>query len=392
MEQQLRQAQKMEAIGTLAGGIAHDFNNILTAILGFSELSIEDSPPNSTASRNMQHVLRAAERARNLVKQILTFSRQSETEKKPVEINLIVKEAMKLIRSTIPSTIEIQKNIAHESSMVLADSTQIHQVVMNLCANASYAMKDNGGLLQVDLKNIRLEINNLPLSNMIPGDYVQLSIIDTGHGILPEIRERIFEPYFTTKKPDEGTGLGLSVVHGIIKDHGGEIIVSSELGKGTKFDIYLPQLNNEINLDDTTPSYIPGGNETILFVDDEKALTDVGEQLLERMGYNVVARTSSMEAFTIFKQNPDHFDLIITDLTMPTMTGIQLAMEVKKIRNNIPIILCTGFSEKTNLVSMIDIGIQQLISKPFIKNDIAKAIRQVLDKKTISEYQGIYEL
>jgi len=381
LETQLQQSQKMEAIGTLAGGIAHDFNNILSLIIGYTELSMSNLPEDSLAWSNMNKLLKAGERAKDLVKQILTFSRHTEQEQKPVLIHPIVKEALKLLRSTLPTTIEIRQNIS-SANTVLADPTQMHQVIMNLCANAYHAMSEKGGVLEVSLTDIELDSEfTAKHLNTYPGSYLRLTVSDTGHGIEKKVIDRIFEPYYTTKEKSGGTGMGLAVVHGIVKSHGGIITVYSKPGKGSTFNVFLPIIESTEAVEETKIRLgrIPTGKEQILFIDDEPAIVDIGKGMLEHLGYKVEVRTSPIEALAAFKALSDKFDLIISDMTMPKMTGDELAKELMAIRPDIPIILCTGFSEHINEEKAKAIGIRKFVMKPFIMREMAEAIRQVLD-------------
>jgi PAS domain S-box-containing protein len=385
LERELRQAHKMEAIGTLAGGIAHDFNNILMAIIGYTEMALYKIPEGTTpVRRDLEQVLKAGYRARDLVNQILTFSHQSDQERKVIDIVPTVKEALKLLRSSLPSTIEIRQDIAipPEKGVILANPTQIHQVLMNLCTNAAHAMRDKGGVLSVSLSGVEAAtylVSRYP--DLKKGPYVRLTVGDTGHGVDPSILERIFDPYFTTKGPGEGTGMGLAVVQGIVKRHGGMITVHSELGKGTTFHALFPRIEQEIVPEATVAEALPLGNERILFIDDEKPLVDLGKGMLESLGYSVTTKTSSLEALETFRAKPDAFDLVITDVTMPAMTGIELAKELMAIRPDIPIILCTGFSELINEKRAKEMGIQEFVMKPFVIGKHSKTIRGVLDKK-----------
>jgi two-component system cell cycle sensor histidine kinase/response regulator CckA len=374
--------KKMEAIGTLAGGVAHDFNNILSLIIGYTELTMMNLPEGSPARDNMDKLFIAGERARNLVKQILAFSRQSEEEKKPLQIHLILKETLKLLRPSLPTTIEISQNIT-STSTVLADATQIHQVIMNLCANAYHAMHEKGGVLEVSLDDVELESDfTARHPGTYPGPYMRLTVSDTGHGMEKNVMDRIFEPYFTTKEKGEGTGMGLAVVHGIVKSFGGGIIVYSEPGKGATFKVFLPRIKvPEVEAKSEEITLLPMGNERILFVDDEPAIVDIGKQMLERLGYKVEVRTSPIESLEAFKAQPEKFDLVITDMTMPKMTGDELAKELMAIRPNIPIILCTGFSERITEESAKEIGIRAFSMKPFVMRDLSSTIRKVLNQK-----------
>jgi len=375
---QLVQAQKMEAIGTLAAGIAHDFNNILSAIMGYTELAAFELPHENKAQRQLKEVLKGGQRAKELVNQILTFSRQSEHKKQTVEMGPVIKEALKLLRSTLPSTIEIRTDI-DTTGTILGDPTRVHQIVVNLCANAFHAMHQEGGILHVMLRDIA-NVSEPLIPDLSPGHYVGLSISDTGPGISSEIVNRIFDPYFTTKKQGEGTGLGLAVVHGIVKSQGGTITVRSKPGKGTRFDVFLPRIDESIDAEQKKPEPIPGGKERILLVDDEEVLAAMGQEMLERLGYEVIARTSSIEALETFRADPQNIDLVITDMTMPLMTGDMLAKELMKTRSDIPIILCTGFSETMTEEKAMAIGIREYLMKPLIMSELAKTIRRILDK------------
>jgi len=381
-EAKLRQMDKMKAIGTLAGGIAHDFNNILAAIIGYAEIALMDVKEDYRLQNALDQVIKASTRAKDLVRQILTFSRQSEPEIRPLNIVPIVKESLRLLRASLPSTIDIQQNISARVRNIMADPTNIHQILMNLCTNAGHAMMEKGGVLKVELNDVFFDTDdNILQHDLMPGPYVQLSVIDTGHGMKHQILKRIYDPYFTTKNRSEGTGLGLSVVHGIIKSHGGSIKVNSRIGSGTAFYVYFPAIDCSEAVKDVPIQPIPRGNEKILFVDDEKAILDVGQQLLERLGYKVTARASSIEALETFRAKPDAFDLIITDMTMPNMTGVELAKEIIKINSSIPIVLCTGFSEQVNEIKAKELGLTAYIMKPFSIQEIVKTIRKVLDKK-----------
>jgi len=380
-EARLEQAQKMEAIGTLAGGIAHDFNNILGAIIGYAELSKMDAGEKVKISNHLNKILIAGNRAKELVQQILTFSRQTKQEVKPIKVKFIFKEVLKLMRASLPSTIEIQEDITSES-LIIGDPTQIHQVIMNLCTNASYAMKKNGGILSVSLVNEKLDSDFvIDYPDLSAGDYIKIIVKDTGTGIPPELVERLFEPFFTTKDQGEGTGMGLSVVHGIVKSLKGEVIVHSSLGKGSRFDVLLPVVKVFDEIESLPETAIEKGSGHILLVDDEPALIEVGKLLLSKLGFTITARTSGIEALKVFKKQPEKFDLVLTDLTMPQMTGDRLAKEIFSIRKEIPIILCTGFSTEITEKTARDIGIKGFLMKPMVKSELIKVINQVILKK-----------
>ena len=380
LEKRLNQAEKMEALGTLAGGIAHDFNNILSVVIGYTEVSLDDVPKRSLLHNNLKEVLKAGRRARDLVKQILAFSRQSEQERRPLEISPVVKETLKLLRASLPATIEIRQDIGTELGSVLTDPTQINQVLMNLCTNAAHAMREKGGILEVRLDNVELDksfVKKHP--DMKPGPYIRLDVKDTGHGMKPEVKERIFDPYFTTKAVGEGTGLGLAVVHGIVRSHGGTIIVKSRKGRGSTFNVYLPVIDGKMEPEVQIQKSVPTGSERILFIDDEKAVVGIGKQLLERLGYEVDPRTSSLEALEVFRKKPDEFDLVITDMTMPHMTGEELTKQLITIRPDIPVILCTGYSKRINEEKAKSIGIKAFVMKPIHTRMMAETVRSVLD-------------
>jgi PAS domain S-box-containing protein len=345
LERQLSQAQKMEAIGTLAGGIAHDFNNILSAISGFTELALLDAKGNEQVTSSLNHVVEAGNRANSLVSQILAFSRQTQEEIKPVMIKYLASEALQLLRASLPTTIKIDKHL-HSDSTVLADPTQIHQIVMNLCTNAGYAMKASGGVLTVRLDDVELSDDFIrAYPRMSPGTHLRLTVQDTGEGIAPTIIGRVFDPFFSTKKQGEGTGLGLSVIHSIITKYNGCITVESVLDIGTTFSVYLPTATQLVEATQLKPAAASMGTERILFVDDEPLQAELVEKGLGRLGYSVTTMTDSLEALSLLEKSPDDFDLLITDMTMPNMTGDLLAKRVMMIRKELPIIICTGYRE-----------------------------------------------
>ena len=384
LEHRLQQSQKLESIGNLAGGIAHDFNNILSSIIGFTELALDDAVKGTPQEENLQEVFTAGKRARDLVKQILAFARQSDEERKPIRMDSVAKEVLMLIRSTIPATIEIKEDLDCQS-LIMGNPSQVHQLYMNLCTNAAQAMEDIGGILEIALKDMEInEQSKLPLSELKPGSYIRLTVSDTGPGISADIIGHIFEPYFTTKGIGKGTGMGLALVHGIAESYGGKITVESELGTGTVFSIYLPITKKREDYQLYTKKSLPFGTERILFVDDELPIAKMGSRILERLGYQVTIRTSSIEALELFRTKSDDFDLVITDMTMPNMTGDELAIQLIAFRSDIPIILCTGYSIKITEKEAAKIGIKAFAYKPVVTADLAKIVRQVLDKAQVA--------
>lgn len=409
LEKQIRQAQKMEAIGTLAGGIAHDFNNILTPIIGYAEMARGKLPEASEVCEEIDAVIKAGNRAKELIKHILTFSREEEHEFKPVQLHLIVKETLKLLRASIPATIDIRQDIDPNAGVVLADAAQMHQVIMNLCSNAEHTMREKGGVLEVTLKavcfnnidqydsinfcrngdkkceNIVKELEedfaNANVMNIKEGAYIKLTVSDTGYGMNKAVMDRIFDPFFTTKSIGEGTGMGLSAVHGIVANHDGAIIVKSKLGEGSEFQVYIPLIESDFPTDNSLKQPIPRGRESILFVDDEEAITRLCKQLLEQLGYKVEVSNSSLDALAAFRADPQKFDIVITDQTMPNMTGEKLARELLEIRPDLPIILCSGFSYTITPEKAKAIGIREYLMKPIVTRELSEAIRQQFDNK-----------
>ncbi len=386
LEEQLRQAQKMEAIGTLAGGIAHDFNNILTAILGFTSLAIDEKDSAGELESYLNEVMVASNRARELVRQILTFSRQHEQQLQPLQIQFVCREALKFLRSTIPSTVEIKQNIDTSCPPVLADPTQIYQVIINLCTNGYHAMRDSGGTLVVSLETVEgVEYELARKFHLEQGLFVKLTVADTGPGIPRELRERIFEPYFTTKVQGEGTGLGLAVVHGVVIRCHGAVKVESALNKGTAFAVYLPVLPEEYVVDDEEEAVAAdgrielAGHERILLAEDNPGVLKLQKKILSNLGYKVAGCRDGQQAFELFRQAPDQFDLLCTDMTMPRMTGAELAVAVLKIKPAMPVVLCTGFSELINEEKAREIGIVRYLMKPVSRNQLAQSIRSALD-------------
>jgi PAS domain S-box-containing protein len=385
MEAQLRQSQKMEAIGTLAGGIAHDFNNILTAVMGYAYLAHEELPPEHPGRYKLQNVLKACNRAQELVRHILTFSRQAQKEREPIQLHLLVKETLKLLRASIPSTIAIRQDIRPQAGAVMADATQMHQVVMNLCTNAYHAMRQSGGVMEVRLQQVTVRPEDITTRfKLTPGPHLCLSVSDTGHGIPKSVIDRIFEPYFTTKEKGDGTGMGLSVVHGIVEGHGGQVTVYSEPDKGATFKVYLPlaPVAEEKRDGDSTPPV--QGSERILVVDDEEQIAMLMEQLLTSLGYHVTALQNSHDALELFGRDPTAYDAVITDMTMPGMTGKDLAARMLSVRPDLPIIICTGFSENIDQDSAQALGCRAFVMKPVMIDELSRTLRAALESCTLN--------
>ena len=381
-ESKLRQAQKMESIGTLAGGIAHEFNNILGIIIGNTELAIDDVPEWNPAKESLKEIRKASMRAKDVVRHILSFARKTPAERKPIQISTIIRDSLKLMRASIPTTIEIRQNISCESEMILNDPTEINQVLMNLCTNSVHALSEETGVLEVSLESISLDRDSAgQYENLNPGNFVKLTVKDAGQGIDPKIMDRIFDPYFTTKDMDKGTGMGLAVVYGIVKKHDGAIKASSEPGKGTVFEVLFPLIDEGAEHEvEEEPQALPTGTERILFVDDEESLAKMVKQMLERLGYQVVTKTNPKEALSLFKAEVDQFDLVITDMAMPQMAGDRLAQELMEIRKDIPVILCTGHSARIDEDRAKGLGLAAYVMKPLVMKDFAITVRKVLDK------------
>jgi len=385
-EKHLRQAQQSQAIGTLAGGIAHEFNNILWIIMANTELAVRTLPEGNTAHKNLQRIEKACSRGADLVQQILSFSRQGEFRPRPLDIRSIVKESLKFLRSSLPTTIEIRQNITTRSATIMSDPSQIHQTLINLCTNAADAMGKKPGVLEINMTDVELDQDETGLhDNLAPGEYLRLSVKDTGIGMEPKVRERIFEPFFTTKGVGEGRGMGLAVVHGIVESCEGAIEVHSEPEKGSTFHLFFPKV--EKGTKPCPGAFIPSvnGKERILFVDDDEEIAKMGKEILECHGYRVESKTCSDEALETFREHPDKFDLIITDMIMPKMTGEMLAEEFVRIRSDIPIILCTGYDEEIYRERAREIGIKKVLMKPVNGRDLDSAIRKALEKNMESQ-------
>ncbi len=382
LEAQLFQARKMEAIGTLSGGVAHDFNNILSIVIGNAEMAQEEIPEWHPAHGLLEEVMKASLRARDVIRQLLTFSRKSHEKKKPIDLSPIVKEAVKLIRATLPSSIEIRWNIPDRLPAVAADATQIHQIMLNLCGNAADAMAEEGGVLEVGLDAIPLDGAAAAFDpDLSPGPFIRLTVSDTGPGVGPEEADRIFEPYYTTKDVGKGSGMGLAVVHGIVKRHRGGIRVRRRNGRGAAFDIFLPSIPEAAATSEAPiTGELPTGAERILFVDDEVGVAELNRRRLEKLGYRVASKTDPVEALSVFQSDPDGFDLVITDMTMPKMTGDRLIKELLKIRPELPVVLCTGFSTRISPESAAALGIRRYLEKPIEIRDLAVLIREILDR------------
>ncbi|MGD9577620.1 MAG: PAS domain S-box protein [Syntrophorhabdus sp.] len=383
LEDQLRHSQKMEAIGVLAGGVAHDFNNILAAIIGFAEMVEEDIPLGKPKVEHVQRVINAASRGRELVQKILAFSRKTERARHLVSLSAITKETAQLLRASIPTTIEIMLDMAETSDTILATPVEVQQVLMNLSTNAALSMQEKGGILKLIVTDINIVCDSPFLeANMVPGEYVQLVVADTGTGMTPDVMERIFEPFFTTREVGQGTGMGLAVVYGIVKSLHGSIRVESEPGFGSTFTVLFPKAQSDVFTEKVTTEQSSGNKERVLFVDDEESLVEWGKALLERLGYVVIATNDSTKALEAFSSDPSMFDLVITDQTMPGITGLQLAREFLRMRPEIPIILCTGHSSDVTFDKLEEPGVREFLMKPLTRKELAEAIHRVLDNET----------
>jgi signal transduction histidine kinase/CheY-like chemotaxis protein len=381
LEEQLRQAHKMEAIGTLAGGIAHDFNNLLAVIIGNTELALDEVADEDNIRHNLMQIFKASKRGRDLVKQILQFSRKSDKQRKPTDIVPLVKETFRLLRSSIPASVEMKLDLLTDAAATFADPSEVQQILMNLGNNAEHAMREHGGTLAFGVEEkTYLPDDHVPVSDMDSGTYVVVSVRDTGAGMTAETRKRVFDPFFTTKEVGEGTGMGLATVFALVRDLNGEITVSSKLGKGSTFHIFLPKANTEKqDHDERHTDSLKGGKESILLVDDEEALTESNRAMLERLGYQVTATTDSKEALELFSGDPMRYDVVITDQAMPHITGIRLAEKMLKIRRDVRVILCTGYSHTASPEKAKTVGISEFLMKPITKKQLAAAVRRVLD-------------
>jgi len=381
LEKQLFQLQKMETIGTLAGGIAHDFNNILTPILGYTDMALEELPEESNLRFDIEQINNAAHRGKDLVQQVLTFSREVDFENKPIQLQPIVAEALNLIKASFPPGVVIKQQFDQKIGTVLADPTHIHQIVMNLCTNANHAMMKSGGILEVKLDAVKIDQRYAEkIPNLKKGEYIRLTISDTGHGMDLKTKERIFEPFFTRKEVGSGSGLGLSVVHGIINNYGGAIVVDSTPGKGTTFMIYLPKYGADFLESDKSEKKPLKGDEYILFVDDEPEITFMGKKMLENLGYKVSISSNSISALEEFKKDPDKYSLLVTDQSMPNISGTELAIRMKEIKPELRVIIITGYADNLSEAVLSQSGISEVILKPMILDDFSKVIRRVLDK------------
>lgn len=380
LERELQQAQKMDSLGTLAGGIAHDFNNILAGVMGIAELEMMEAADGSRTRRRMEQVLSACKRARDLVKQILMFSRQSEPRRNPMEIGPIVEDAVKMLRATLPSTIRIEPDLQAAGSVILGDPTQLHQILLNLCTNATHAMRENGGVLAISLTDVCVDENQAEEHiHLQPGRYVRLTVGDTGQGMDRATLARIFEPFFTTKGPGEGAGVGLAVVHGIVKSHGGVIKANSEPGKGSTFQVFFPRIEKPAVRVCKPDQPCPTGKERILIVDDEEVVAAVGCDMLGFLGYDATSVGKSLDALKLIQSDPARFQLVITDMTMPNLTGMDLAAAMRQVRPDLPVLLCTGFASPEIRERAKSVGIRQVINKPFVLDELARSVRSALD-------------
>ncbi len=381
LESQLQHAHKMEAVGTLTGGIAHDFNNILGIIIGNTELALDDVPEWNPAHFNLEEIKTAGLRAKDIVSQLLGFAHKTDQKLKPIKLVPVIRDSLKFLRATLPTSVTFRQNIQVSADTVLANSTQIHQIMLNLYTNAAHAMEETGGTLEISIQNQVLDNNSADIyPDLSPGNYITIKVSDTGQGISPEIKDRIFDPYFTTKEIGKGTGMGLSVVHGIIQSHQGAISVDSEPGKGSTFRILLPVIEEEAVIESKSFEELPTGNERILFIDDEKSILKMAQKILERLGYQVETKHNPVDALESFLSKPEQFDLVVTDMTMPDMTGDKLIEQILNISPDMPTILCTGFSEKISEEKAQELGIKAFVLKPLVKRDFAVTVRKVLDE------------
>jgi len=382
LERKLIQSHKMEAIGRLAGGIAHDFNNILMSIIGNTELILMEDE-NNPFSANLQEILKSGIRARELVKQILTFSRYTEEKKRVINISSVIEESLRLLRATLPATIEIKVKTEGNALTVFADETHIHQIFMNLCTNSAHSMREKGGTVTVDISGFDITSENMSAhDDLSPGPYIRLTVTDTGHGMTRDIIDKIFEPFFTTKPHGEGTGMGLSIVHGIVKNYGGTILVSSEPGKGSIFQVFLPGIRDGSVVEEKKNTGISKGSGNILFVDDEEGIVNLWNTILKRAGYSVVSFTDSKKALELFKHDPSVFDIVITDHTMPELTGFNMAKEMLAMRPDLPVILCTGFNEEITGKTVLQAGIRKFLLKPVEISELTEAVKVLLEGKS----------
>lgn len=378
-EEQLPHCQRLQALGTLTGSVAHDLNNVLAAIIGFSEMTLDHRSEGSRRRLHAKRVLDAAMRGRELVSQLLAFARDTAEERKPVRLNSVIRETVRMLRASMPTTISIRMDLRRRSAVVLGHAVQVQQVLMNLAMNAAYAMKENGGVLTIGLTGFRHTGWTKGLAGMMPGQYAKLVVSDTGRGIPPAAMGMIFDPFFTTGKEGEGVGLGLYVVKEIVTRYGGYITMESEEGKGSVCTVYFPIIKDYSRAAEHEERGIPMGHERILFVDDEEALVEAGEELLGGLGYDVTCRMDGAEALELFSRDPSRFDLVITDQTMPSLSGIELAQRVRGIRRGMPVILCTGYSESVSYREAKGAGISGFLMKPVLRRQLAVTVRKVLD-------------
>lgn len=383
LQNQLYQAAKLEAVGTMAGGIAHDFNNIVGSVLLNAELALDDIPIESDARYCLEQIIQVSHRGKQLIDQILTFSRKSEEIQKPIDIASVVREAVSMLHSTIPPGVCLKEIIQDNIGIISANDTQLIQVILNLGTNAIHSMKQTGGTMTIALDRVNMDLSSPQIQSDL-FESVCITFSDTGYGIDPKYLNKIFDPFFTTKAPGEGTGLGLSVVHGIVTAHKGKILVESEPGKGTTFKILFPLIKGEKTAPEKRPKHLSRGTEKILLVDDDKHFMDINKRVLENLGYIVMGATDSLEAFETFKKIPEYFDLAFLDLVMPDMSGLELAMELQNIRSDLPVIICTGSGQPVNQEKLISPGISEFVEKPFDRQKIATTLRRIIDNRNNS--------
>lgn len=385
LESHLRNTRKMEALGTLASGIAHEFNNLLGVILGNAELSFDEMPEGNPSKEFIGEIISAVSRGKGVVRQIVNYTKKIPGKQRPLNLNTVVNKSLKLIRGTIPSTIKLRQEFMIDPAMVLSDESDINQILMSLCSNSAHAMAETSGILKIKLEAVTIDDQSeIKYDGLSIGDYIKLTVKDTGEGIDPKNMNRIMDPYFTTKEVDKGLGMGLAVVSGLVKKHDGAIRIISDVGKGTTAEVLFPTFKGDEKTETSIVEELHTDRECILLVDDVVSLVKIGVNILERQGYRVIGKTSSVEALSLFQKDPDYFDLIITDMEMPDMTGIELTKELILVRPNIPILLVSGHGDRINMDLVKEVGIREYLSKPVMKSELITKVRHILDEAKLS--------